>query len=185
MLTMRELAVAEDGDGEPRVTIVDGGETTRFRVAAAQFEDATTFFPMLGEYEVWQLINLTGDTHPIHLHLDPFQILARRSIRYEIPESAGDDDGGRGGAVSLLPRLEVLRYRAAIVGPHGSGKTTLLEDLEGVLAARGFRIQHVRLDTEPVPNAVDGRHALEMILAAYASHETGARVAFPYAEAAR
>jgi predicted dehydrogenase len=40
----------------------------------------------------------------------------------------------------------------------------------------------VRLDQEPVPNAVDGRHALEMILAAYASHETGQRVAFPYAE---
>jgi spore coat protein A len=45
---------------------------------------------MLGEYEVWQLINLTGDTHPIHLHLDPFQILARLAIRYEIP------DGGIG-----------------------------------------------------------------------------------------
>ena len=42
------------------------------------------------QHEVWQLINLTGDTHPIHLHLDPFQILARRPIRYEIP------DGGIG-----------------------------------------------------------------------------------------
>jgi spore coat protein A len=40
---------------------------------------------MLGMYEVWQLVNLTGDTHPIHLHLDPFQILSRRAIRYEIP----------------------------------------------------------------------------------------------------
>jgi MmyB-like transcription regulator ligand binding domain/Multicopper oxidase len=58
---------------------------TRYRVVAAHFEDTTTFFPMLGEYEVWQLINLTGDTHPIHLHLDPFQILTRRPIRYEDP----------------------------------------------------------------------------------------------------
>jgi FtsP/CotA-like multicopper oxidase with cupredoxin domain len=90
MLTMRELAVADDTDGGPRVTVVDGGETTHYRVAAAHFEDATTFFPMLGEYEIWQLINLTGDTHPIHLHLDPFQILARRPIRYQIP------DGGIG-----------------------------------------------------------------------------------------
>ena len=68
--------------------VVDGGETTNYRVVAAHFEDATTFFPMLGEYEVWQLINLTGDTHPIHLHLDPFQILARRPIRYQIPDGA-------------------------------------------------------------------------------------------------
>ena len=54
------------------------------RVVAAHFEDTTTFFPMLDELEVWRLINLTGDTHPIHLHLDPFQVLARRPIRYEI-----------------------------------------------------------------------------------------------------
>jgi FtsP/CotA-like multicopper oxidase with cupredoxin domain len=90
MLTMRELAVAADADDGPRLSVIDGGETTRYRVVAAHFEDTTTFFPMLGEYEVWQLINLTGDTHPIHLHLDPFQILARRPIRYEIP------DGGIG-----------------------------------------------------------------------------------------
>ena len=93
MLTMRELAVATDADGGPRVSVIDGGETTRYRVVAAHFEDMTTFFPMLGEYEVWQLINLTGDTHPIHLHLDPFQILARHPIRYEIPEDGiGDRD---------------------------------------------------------------------------------------------
>jgi AAA domain (dynein-related subfamily) len=61
-------------------------------------------------------------------------------------DAADCDD--RDGAVALLPRLEALGYRAAIVGPHGSGKTTLLEDLEHVLARRGFRITHVRLDTE-------------------------------------
>jgi len=94
MLTMRELAVAADGDEDGRlVTVTDGDETTRYRVVAAHFEDTTTFFPVLGEYEVWQLINLTGDTHPIHLHLDPFQILARRPIRYEIPPGGiGDRD---------------------------------------------------------------------------------------------
>ena len=86
MLTMRELAVAGDAHDGPQVSVNDGGEITHYRVVAAQFEDTTTFFPMLGEHEVWQLINLTGDTHPIHLHLDPFQILARRPIRYEIPE---------------------------------------------------------------------------------------------------
>src|SRR5438093_5190639 len=90
MLTMRELGVADDTDDERVVTVTDGDGTTRYRVVAAHFEDTTTFFPMLGEYEVWQLINLTGDTHPIHVHLDPFQILARQPIRYEIP------DGGIG-----------------------------------------------------------------------------------------
>jgi FtsP/CotA-like multicopper oxidase with cupredoxin domain len=85
MLTMRELALAAAAD-DPLVTVTDSDETTSYRVVAAHFEDTTTFFPMLGEYEVWQLINLTGDTHPIHLHLDPFQILARRPIRYQLPD---------------------------------------------------------------------------------------------------
>src|SRR2546430_329443 len=91
MLTMRELAlVAQDVHG-PVVTVTDNGRAERYRVVAAHFEDATTFFPMLGQYEIWQLINLTGDTHPIHLHLDPFQILFRRPIRYEIPEGGIQD----------------------------------------------------------------------------------------------
>jgi hypothetical protein len=78
---------------------------------------------------------------------NPFRVARVLSaIRYEVP--AGSDDEKRGGAVSLLPRLEALRYRAAIVGPHGSGKTTLLEDLSVVLAERGFRITHVRLDAD-------------------------------------
>jgi spore coat protein A len=86
MLTMRELANVGDDQTGSLVTVRDGEQTIRYRSVAAHFEDTTTFFPMLGRYEIWQLVNLTGDTHPIHLHLDPFQILSRRAIRYEIPE---------------------------------------------------------------------------------------------------
>jgi hypothetical protein len=78
---------------------------------------------------------------------NPFRTArVRTAIRYAAP--AADPDDSRDGAVALLPRLDVLRRRAAIVGPHGSGKTTLLEDLEHVLARRGLRITHLRLDTE-------------------------------------
>jgi spore coat protein A len=34
--------------------------------------------PALGSTEIWSLLNLTEDTHPIHLHLVRFQILDRR-----------------------------------------------------------------------------------------------------------
>jgi spore coat protein A len=92
MLTMRELERADD-ETAPLVTLRDGEQTTRYRSVAAHFEDTTTFFPMLGEYEVWQILNLTEDTHPIHLHLDPFQILSRRPLRHEIPTGGiGDRD---------------------------------------------------------------------------------------------
>ncbi|WP_078379246.1 multicopper oxidase family protein [Sutcliffiella halmapala] len=36
--------------------------------------------PKLGSTEVWYLINLTPDTHPIHIHLIDFQILSRREF---------------------------------------------------------------------------------------------------------
>ncbi len=48
---------------------------------------------MLGRWEVWQLINLTGDTHPIHVHLEPFHVLARRPIAVTVPGNGiGDRD---------------------------------------------------------------------------------------------
>lgn len=89
MLTMRELAETPAGDlHEPVITIVDqdGKTMTRLRTVAAHFEDTVTFFPTLDEWEVWQLINLSGDTHPIHIHLSPFHILSRRAITVTIPD---------------------------------------------------------------------------------------------------
>ena len=90
MLTMRELAKASDRDAaEPLITVVDDeGETVaRLRTVAAHFEDAVTFFPTLGEWEVWQLINLSADTHPIHIHLNPFYVLGRRAITVTASDS--------------------------------------------------------------------------------------------------
>ncbi len=97
MLTMRELAEVPDGDPSELITVVDpdangqAGTVTRYRTVACHFEDTVTFFPMLGRWEIWQLINLTGDTHPIHIHLDPFHVLARRAITVTVPEGGITD----------------------------------------------------------------------------------------------
>jgi spore coat protein A len=90
MLTMRELAPDPAAD-EPFITLVepqgDGEERiTRWRTVATRFEDTTTFFPMLHRPEIWRLINLTEDTHPIHVHLDAFQILERHPATVEQPD---------------------------------------------------------------------------------------------------
>jgi len=91
MLTMRELA-ADPAADEPFITLVESqahGEErlTRWRTAATRFEDATTFFPTLHRPEIWRLINLTGDTHPIHVHLDAFQVLDRHPATVEQPDN--------------------------------------------------------------------------------------------------
>jgi spore coat protein A, manganese oxidase len=44
----------------------------------AYWHEPVTENPTLDSVEIWSLINLTEDSHPIHLHLVRFQILDRR-----------------------------------------------------------------------------------------------------------
>ena len=92
MLTMREMAeVSDNGPGVLSVveSDIDGARVTRrYRTVATRFEDTVTFFPMLGVPEIWRLINLTEDTHPIHVHLDAFQVLDRLAATVDRPDGA-------------------------------------------------------------------------------------------------
>ena len=45
-----------------------------------------TEYPALGTTEMWEIVNMTGDAHPIHIHLVQFQLLNRQKVnirRYE------------------------------------------------------------------------------------------------------
>jgi FtsP/CotA-like multicopper oxidase with cupredoxin domain len=135
MLTMRELAPTADGDStEPLILVIARGadETdrtiARLRTVACHFEDSVTIFPMLRQYEVWQFINLTGDTHPMHIHLDPFQVLARLPVTVSIPDGGITDHGtaatvrhGRGPSDGLEHALDAneLGLKDTVrVNPH-------------------------------------------------------------------
>ncbi len=97
MLTMRELTDDAAAD-EPVITLIEtvagrDDQISRWRTIATRFEDRTNFFPMLRQPEIWRLINLTGDTHPIHVHLDAFQVLSRQPAAVEIPDGGITDSG--------------------------------------------------------------------------------------------
>ena len=45
-----------------------------------RWHDPTTEKPRLDTTEIWEFVNTTEDTHPMHLHLVRFQILDRRTF---------------------------------------------------------------------------------------------------------
>jgi FtsP/CotA-like multicopper oxidase with cupredoxin domain len=49
-----------------------------FLLNGHQFHDPPTETPFVDSTEVWNIINVTPFTHPIHLHLVQFRVLQRR-----------------------------------------------------------------------------------------------------------
>lgn len=47
---------------------------------ATRWHMPVTEKPVLGSTEIWELVNVTDDTHPIHLHMVRFQVLDRRGF---------------------------------------------------------------------------------------------------------
>ncbi|ULU24859.1 multicopper oxidase family protein [Dyella terrae] len=66
----RVLTIDEYADcvAEPMLMLLDG----------KHWHDPVSEKPRLNSTEIWSFLNLTEDTHPIHLHLVRFQILDRR-----------------------------------------------------------------------------------------------------------
>jgi spore coat protein A, manganese oxidase len=65
---MMTLDQYDDCVAEPMLMLLNG----------KRWHEPVTEKPVLGSTEIWNLINLTDDTHPIHLHMVRFQILDRR-----------------------------------------------------------------------------------------------------------
>jgi spore coat protein A len=67
----------------------DKGKAKLMLLNGAHYSMPVTEKPVLGTTEIWTLINLTDDTHPIHLHLVRFQILDRRRFDFAAYQETG------------------------------------------------------------------------------------------------
>jgi spore coat protein A len=56
-----------------------------------------------GSIEEWTYVNLTGDTHPMHVHLTMFQVIGRTPFDAEAYEAAHGGDDGDPGAFDPAP----------------------------------------------------------------------------------
>jgi len=74
-------AVLPDGTSMPLVGQMEG---------SIAWHSPTTENPALDSTEEWEVWNMTGDGHPVHLHLVHFQVVDRQQIRFD---SNADEDG--------------------------------------------------------------------------------------------
>jgi spore coat protein A len=54
------------------------GDSMMMLLNGMHWHDPVSEKPLLDSVEIWEIVNTTEDSHPIHLHLVRFQILDRR-----------------------------------------------------------------------------------------------------------
>ena len=82
-LTLEELLAGP----VPTALVLNG---MRFGEVDAQGNRIVTEQPNLNDTEVWTLINISADSHPMHLHLPQFQVLERHQLRRAAYQAALD-----------------------------------------------------------------------------------------------
>jgi spore coat protein A len=77
---IRELTLNEDSDEYGRLIQRLGTNRRKHKgtTFARNYMDPATEMPRAGSTEIWQIANLTGDTHPIHFHLVNVQVISRQ-----------------------------------------------------------------------------------------------------------
>ena len=83
--------------------------------------------PRLNSTEIWEFVNLTEDTHPIHLHLVRFQVLDRRTFDVFAYQNA---KGLRHLAGPMLPEANEMGWKDTVQCPPGM-ITRILTKFEG------------------------------------------------------
>jgi spore coat protein A, manganese oxidase len=81
------------------------------------WHEPTTEFPKLNSTEIWEFVNLTEDTHPMHIHLVRFQILDRRSFD---PDEYLRSGKIRFTAPAVLPEAHELGWKDTVQCPDGT-----------------------------------------------------------------
>ena len=67
----------EDAGTRRRVTfgMIGTQPSWSFTVNGETFENLPTMTAALGSVELWEIVNQTGEPHPFHIHINPFQVI--------------------------------------------------------------------------------------------------------------
>jgi spore coat protein A len=87
---VRQLTLNEAFDSLGRLIQLEGTNLLNVAIPGSygrSYMDTATETPLAGTTEVWQIANLTADTHPIHFHLVNVQLLGRQP--FDVKKYAG------------------------------------------------------------------------------------------------
>ena len=83
---------------------IDVDEPTWFlNIDGLPFDAPGTEAPRVGTVEDWAFVNITGDTHPMHMHLVTFQVVGRTPFDVQAYEEAFESGNGVPGGIDPTP----------------------------------------------------------------------------------
>jgi len=133
---IRRVTLNEDFDELGRLIQMEGTDqptgtdpVTGMPMFGRGYMDGATEVVSRGSVEIWEIINLTGDTHPIHFHLVNVQLLARQ------PFDAANYTGGapRYTGSPIGPDMNELGWKETVrVNPGEVARVLMKFDLPSV-----------------------------------------------------
>jgi len=155
---------ATDYDGQPvnwpnKPEYANAGLVGQMEGSIA-WHSPTTENPNLGDTEVWEVFNVTGDSHPIHLHLVHFDVVGRRGIVWDSNTISAGDVLADGSTATDDDEDRVIPNAKADT-PYGDGtylETQAVVQHNGTLG-NGFRVKNPTYGITNVdagPEYVDG-----------------------------
>jgi FtsP/CotA-like multicopper oxidase with cupredoxin domain len=71
----------EDSPAEALLGVIEGDPSAEAAPWSAKlWMDAVSENPMVGDVEIWEIYNTTGDAHPMHVHETVFEVIDRQEI---------------------------------------------------------------------------------------------------------
>ena len=126
------LAVNYPRGRDIALTQTDDAATKRpltFQIEKSMWTDAVTIKPAYGTAEIWNLINPTGVTHPVHVHFVPHRVISRRRFNvgaYDSGQCNFDDGSCYSQGTAESPDENEMGWMDTTRAPPGYVTTILL-----------------------------------------------------------
>jgi len=117
----RRLGLYEGSDNFGRIQPLLGTAETVTDVAGNTVSGTLPWFapitenPSVGDTEIWEFYNSTGDAHPIHVHLVHFEVLNREGFTADV---IAQDVAQHDGSVGIGSRMENIVLDGIVRDPE-------------------------------------------------------------------